>query len=710
MPTADVPSHLVYVRQSWQSSWVQVPLMVCESIEDAAAPSHSTARLFWRYGPGLMPAIGNRPRDQTVFPFIRQQLRGWYVRIVINTANPITWTGILLDVADRQTGDWRSTVPTGTEHYTAFGLSILLDQSEPIRKTYFDQDRSIGIAVPFNAGLDGRRTRDRIATGNYHPTLQCFTDRTRYTSPQKWKAKDAFRYLIENFAPQDKTGTKKLPLSVSQASYACLDYDLPPTDYDDLTLWQALNRLVDRRRGLVMYTIINSSGHLEIVVDSSLPQQLQLPDNSIIPANRNKRSHSLSNFVNIQQIEVAAAEQTHQVIAWGEMAGVVMTVSPAESGGQLRPDWNETEEDTYNTAASDDANYSSLTDPEKAAANSDFRARDELAAVFSWWRLNTTWDLKGNNEGGTNWPAAFLINQATGAPDTDLTGECWVDALRFADFVPLRAGVDYQPTVTPETEGDDDQSRDYLAPMVWYQLDAVGSTSGDDGWVHCERINAAVDSGDTKREYQWSVQVQMRDDLPGLILQVVGGQQHFIAQDRYTSNGTFEDIPENEGVDLRNFLATVYLPLQFRSFAKYPPDDQISIGGDVKRVVSVSVPGCWLDWLTIGTVVGVSSGELIQSNGGWLRDDRERLESVAKLAWEFYAQPRSRLTLQIRAIADDFAIGQMITTLVRATETQTLNTVVTSISLNLTGNQLSVQTSFAELDLIGLTGEMSDAT
>ena len=700
MPSAESPVHLVYTRQLWSQQWTLRPVLRATEINDACGPSHSTATLSARYGVGMLPEIGDRPRDTEPTTIPKANLRGHYCQIRVGN-NALIWTGILLDSSDRQTGDWQQSVPTGVETYTAFGLSILLDQTEPIRRTYYSVNDSIGIAVPFNGGSDGRASRSRISTANFNATQNCFTDKTIGT-PTFWKAKDAFKYLIERFAPRDKTGTKRLPLYVSQESYACLDYQLPPTSIEGLTLWQALNRLVDRSRGLMLFTRITAGGQLELVIDSSLRQQIQTPDGTI-PANRNQASYSLSNLVNIESIEVATASACDQVIAYGERAGVVLTLSPEETTGQLIPDWDPDDEDTYNTAASDDSLYGDLTDPEKAAANADFRARDDLAAVFSWWRLDPAWNLECHNEGGGGYPGVFFIDLETGEPDTTQTGESWIDGLRFADFVPLRTGIDYSGDVTPETDDADTLTADYLPPIVVYKLPAIGSTADDDGWVYCERINAAVDSGVTEREFQWSIQVQVRDDLPGLVLQVVGGQQHFAAQDHYSPNASFEDIPSNEGVDLRSFLATVYVPMQDRVFAKYPADGQVTAVGDAKRVLTVTIPDCWLDWLAIGTVVGIESGALVQSTGGWLRDDRKRLQSVAELLYQWHAQPRARLSMTAKAIVTDFGIGQMVTTLVRASETQTLDTCVTSITLDLAGTgRTTIRTSFMELDLIGL--------
>ena len=703
--TASDIGHLCYTKSTWAASWVERSLLVCRTLSDAVAPSHSTATLFQLYGrQQWTSAIGTRPKDTAETTVPKPNYLGHYVKVV--TTNGLTWYGVIVETDDAQDGTLDG-VPTGRVSMTAMGLSFLLERAEPINRSKFKTASGtdfIEQAIPFNAGSDGRLGRSRLATGNYDSTSKCFTDKTVTSGAQRWKAKDAFDYLGREFAPKDYTGSKRIPLFLSAASAACLDYEIPRIDYAGQNLWQVFNQLVDRRRGLVMYTLINGANQLELVVDSSSTSQISLPSGSIVPANRNKRTYTFDGAVNIDdsRVRTSAIQQYDQVLCRGENVGAVFTVAPTASTGQIIPDWGTSESDDYNAACSGDTNYGSLTDTEKAASNADYRARDDLSRVFSWWRLDTTWDGKGHNDGATNQPAAFAFYEDTGEPRETIVGSYWIDGLRFADYMPLRPGVDYSGAVTADTDSSDDEQRDYLAPAVFFQLEAIGTTTGDDGWVYAEHVNRAVDSGDTKREYQWSVQVIIRDDVPGLILQVVGGQQHFIAQDEYTANGTYENIPSNEGVNLRSFLATVYMPLQWPVTARYPANNVVT-SGDVKRVLTLNVPDCWLDWLVPGTVVSVSSGELQQTDGGWLRDDRDRLRDIAKLAYSWYSQPRRSLALSFRAITSGFAVGQLVTSITQAGSTQQINTVITSIELDLEQGRTTLNTSFAELDFVGLS-------
>lgn len=702
---ATQPAHLCYIRAAWADPWVEVPLLQCHQIHSVLAPSHSSARLSFRYGWAQLPAIGSRPADLSIAVVPRPDYLGYYVRV--NVAGLGSWYGILQDQEDQQDGVLDG-VATGIMSYSAFGVTRVLEVAEPITqaeiKTSGGTDR-INWAVPFNGGSDGRRSRNRVAVGNYESTAKCFTDKTVTASPALWRARDAVEYLFAEFAPRDGSGTAQLTFIVGSASLDVLDYDLPMIPVHGKTIWQLLNLIVDRRRGLVWWFVVNGSEELELVVDSSATSAISLPSGGGITANRNQLPLDFSTAVNIRSASLAtsALQQYDQVIAEGERIGVVFTVSPDVTTGQMIPDWSTAEEDAYNAAASSDTGYSGLSDTKRGAANADFRARDELARVFSWWRLRLDWDGKGRNEGGTDQPAIMDVD-ADGVVDDTTVGPFWLDGLRFESFIPLRPGIDYTGAVTPSTEAADEDQRDYLPPAVWLQLDPVNTESGsvDDGWIHCERLNAAVDAGDTTREYQWSVQVRAREDTPGLILEVTGGQQHFLAEDLYESNGAFEDIPANEGINARDWLATVYVLLQQCVRGVYPVAASVG-GGDAARVLRLDVPDARLDYLVDGTVVGVASGELQQTSGGVLRDDSERVQDVARMAYEWYGQPRRALSLSFRAIAAGLEIGHLITTVQQGGLSQSVNTVISSISYNLDDGTTDLRTAFSEIDFAGVS-------
>ena len=85
-----------------------------------------------------------------------------------------------------------------------------------------------------------------------------------------------------------------------------------------------------------------------------------------------------------------------------------------------------------------------------------------------------------------------------------------------------------------------------------------------------------------------------------------------------------------------------------------------------------------------------------------MRDDRERLKNIARLAWEYYSQPQQSLNLSFRAVSDVLSVGQLITSIVENDESEDVNSVVTSLDVNLESQSTVIRSAFAELDFAEL--------
>lgn len=683
LPTASHPAHVCYVKSTWGDQWVEAPLLRCRAVTDQAAPAHATGQFSYRYGKAILPKQGTRPADTDKATIARPNLVGWYVKVVIDTDPEITWYGVIADVTDSRGGDL-SSVPTGAQNLTAYGLTLLLERSFPITKTFVKTGTGapqlVDVCIPFNGGTDGRNDRSRVASANYDSTAKAFTS-SDVASPSYWTAATAAAYLLTNFAPRNVDEDAIVPFQISESSG--LNYRLPFFEYDGQNLWQILNRLVPRQRGLGFHATVSNAGVITLNVFSHSKTALPLPSGGTVPANTNTTTMNFTTSVNIESatITTSAIHTYDQVIARGARVGSVFTIAPTHN---LNEDWSEESEDDYNAALAPG------NDDESAAANADYRARDALHDVFSHWELPEDWEGHGVKLSDESDVLAVYSLDADGTPDLDVAGTFWRAGLRFENYVPLRAQVDYSGAVTPADDGDG--LTEYLAPIL--------CVSVADRWVYGERLDAAADSGFSDRQHTWTIQTRVRTDKPGLVLEVVGGQQHFLASDRFEPDGDSEDIPDGQGINLNDFAATVYLPLQQRLVARMPEEP---VSGDVARTLVIDVADAHLDALIPGTVVGINdAGELVEATGGWLRDDRLRLRDIATIAWVWYGTPRQTIDVKFRSISAAFAVGQIVTSVVSASGTEQINTVVTSIELDLQRGMTSVKTQYDELDFGGL--------
>lgn len=672
-------AHLCYVKDTWTGRWVQKPDLVCLSLTDAAAPAHVTGQFQWRYGRAMRPEIGTRQADTNFAAVDRAHLTGYYVKVELSTGG--SWYGILTERTDNPEGDLGGVAPIGTEQYTAFGLTILLEQSGGIRTSVVSGDTTIGLAIPFNGGAAQMPTGRNVTRKNKVVDKLEFGN-ARADQVEYWTADDAVKYLLEKLPVTNGSGTEIVPFQL--ATSIGLDFELPTLEYHGTDRWSLLNAIIDRRRGLG-FRLELSEPNVLIRTFTHARTPIELPNGSTLPANDNQTTINLDNAINVSGFDVSGSAilQADQIRVIGERRGSVFTFS-TDTGAEK--DWSDASVDDYNTGRTGDTDWSGLSDEAKYKRNSEHRSRDQLSDVFSWWILPADWDA---TQGGK--PIFPKLDENGNVDEAETTGRpIWVPGLTIADYVPMRAGagVDYSGTVTPENSEVDTSGRDYLAPIIWF----------DD--TLAEHLDAAADGDDSART--WSVQVRRRDDWPGLVFEVVGGQQHFIADDLYVSNGTYENTEsEAQALDHDNWKATIYIQQQDELTAVWPPDSQVR-SGDLVRRTDIRVPDLHLDYLVPGTQVDHKEGAAVVTEGGWLRDDRGRAEDIARLAWVWYGTVRQAVGFTYRHSLFQPSVGTLITHVISGGEAEEVNTVVTSVQLDLVQGRTTIRTQFAELDFAGL--------
>ena len=700
IPSASEPTITCYTKAAWADSWTEQPLLQAISITDQVAPAHSSATLRYRYGKAILPAIGSRGADSTLTTVGRGGLISKYVKIVVSGLG--TWWGVIVDLTDARAGALGGTVPSGTEQYTAFGLTWFLDQV-PILKTHVRAASStiiINRCIPFNGGTDGQRRSNRVSWKNYDSTNKVFTDRTRTAAPAAWKASNAIEYVLDKFAPRNAADSILIPFALDADALTFLDYEIGMIDYEAVTPWQLINRLVDRKRGLGYHAEIVSNT-VTLKVWSQNVASITLPSGSSIPANPDTMTYDFDSAVNVSQVSVSstAVAKYDQVIVRGERAGSVFSVRPDTN---MEKDWSTTDQTKYDQGATLKTGYSSLTDADKVAANNDARASDPLARVYSWWKPKAAWDGRSATDPATgSAPYALPKIDSDGLPDTANPAIIQRAGLRFETFLPLRQGVDYSTApITPATDGTDDSETEFIPPLLLLKSDAIRTSTQDAGWLHCERLNQSVAANSSKRPYDYSVDLSVREDAPGLILRTVGQPQHYLAKDLFVAPLAAENL-SSDAFDSTKWLATVYMLQDQWCRAQWPV--QASLPSlDLIRPLAIHVPGAHLDYVVPGTILAVDCGELKKTAlGGYVRDDRNKLKDIARLAFAWHGQTRRILSLSFKGVTSGFSLGYLITSIGTGGLAETVNTCITSITYDLAAGTTQLSTSFGELDFTG---------
>lgn len=716
MPVTNVSElfSVCHVKQRWTDAWVEVPLLEAITVSDAAAPNHASAVLEHKYGRVSWAAdIQSRPRDVGYVTEPFSAFLGYLVRIC-NVE--WCWYGRIMEVVGDREGEVNN-FARGTLQYVAYGLSIFLDEMEPIHKSVVTDAREvIGSGLVFNGGLDGRPRNDRPTVYNKGIAGDglYFADRVRETV-EAWTAETALRYLFRYCQPRDEGGNDIIQFGVySSVGFNSLQYKLQAYESDGKTLWQILNELITRGRGLGFNMLVQNNptvtavgpGALSIVEHGS-PEvpvvniwsfsdaDYTLPSGVQIKANPDQTSFTLAGVQNITAEVVidSLMSRYDQVKVIGAFAGSVCTLYPGEN---IVKGWVQAGVDDFNDARSGDLDYASLTDDEKTERNDHYRSTDKLTNVFSRWFVDGDWDRTQLYDNGVDPEPVPTQVFPELLPNGDLDPDSgvfqWVAALRVQEFVPMFAGVDYEPAITPATNKTVDED-DYLPFPVWFNYRLA------------EQLDADADSG-TPEPRTWTVQTRALKDWPGLKLDVSGGQQRFIADDLYVPNGVYEaNVSANRALDHDDWRATVYFLSQNRIQGVYPAVADLA-DVDSLKVFEVYRPDAHFDYLVPGTTVGVKWTaedppvlEYIEAAGGLLRDDREELNDEARLIWEWIRKERRILQLNYVASSQSLPVGTLITTLGGGGQSPvTLNTVVTSVQLNLKTGAVALMTQAAEVD------------
>jgi len=706
------PVHQVSVRDAWADDWSPVPYLYCNGFTASAAPEIPAAEFEYRFGDGQRAGLDGRAE------YSPAELGGKFVKI--ETTGLPNWYGFItepsteregaIEVAEVKKGDGSTEAAahrllTGVEHYTAFGLEYLLDRV-PILESKVDDGeggvKTIGRAIAFNAG-DGFGSRSRPIGGNMTTTLgpdgvTLFASSLTAASSAEWNAGLIVAYLLNYFSPKNSAGEVSVPFQLDYSTaYDSLKWSAPMVAAEGRTVLDILNQLINRKRGLGWNIEIDEpANEVKIVVFTFATQDVELPSGQKLKANKNQGSLDidLDDAVDAFELRRSETDRFDQVVVRGARRGSVLTLSKED--GTIDADWSSDLESNYELGASTSAAYTAAAGDAsiEAALNTDARKRDEVARVFSWFALaqDFSGDV-GDGEAGAFY-RAFPTLDSNGDP-TATGSEFWRPGLRFESYLPFLEGHDYSGSkIADGTVADNNpagSSPEFLEPFVVFEV-------ASNRWVHSEHMGEAADSGDSDREQTWSANVSTRKDDAGLIVKVVGGHQHYLASADFDELSG-ESFETEQFVNWREMIAVVYVLSDDHVEARYPADADVATV-DVLRQLVLTVEDAHLDYCPEDTVVAVSHGSTLTrtTEAGFVRDDRERLDDIARAAWEWHGSSRVAINVSKRGLSADFIVGHLITTIGGDETEETVNSVITKVEFDLVNDRLEFSTSFANLD------------
>ena len=723
----EVATVRVYLRDSWEDDWEEHSGIHCERISFGCAPNVSTAEFYFRYGykiawPGdaveKVARLDINPRS--------------YVRVVVT---PTPRLGV--DPGDQTgfewVGVWRSAssyLDDQRQWCSADGLECLLNWV-PIARSWFRDGfgalREAESALTFNA--ENLPNASKVTQNVNGQAVRVFeTDKKQAT---KWSTREIVRYLLAANPPVDAAGD---PIFVWNLLAVTLlpDWDSPIVETAGRTVWEVLTSLICRYR-LTSFWVspetLSGSGTTTVRVIPFTFTDLPIPltDSQgaaigTIQANQNQLELVTTwDSSSAPNLRMNASNVCDRVQVVGGLRQSVFTISPRDN--TMEPAWQTIDQDTYvlHLATSMFSGSGTRTFEE---AFTDTRCDEILSHVFAHWKLPEPWDQKAGNGVGTATKTSVFRN----ADNTAYR----VSFIELAEELPLRYGYDYsgQAIANSTAAGHRgikkslwmDDKKPALMPVLvvlplmndpaaatprWLAIDQIGHAA----YLELEDTTDTLNTGKAPVNRRWSGAVRVASGT-GLWITAHGQPQHVLAKLEMAGR----DGEIKGAWDWRTMVATVAAWDDRRVEVFEPAELEDTLGEFVNTLYIDAGEAYKLIYVVPDTVVGIDAkgaGQLIRTNGGFLQDDRPKLEVIAKRAFQWYRVPRQALTLSTTWIDGAIQVGHLVYKLIDHEGDQLhVLTVITEINLEFPvldaarpmTPRMTITTAFAEMDAVKVAG------
>lgn len=690
-----VRSHRVYVKQLWSADWTLVDQLYADSVTFCCSPEMPEALLYWNYG-------FVKPYNDAVFQ-VRQRIDylDYYCKVEIDQPGDavITWYGIIKEETNARRGARANNEDSGQLFLKAYGLEWLLERQQLTTSWVLDTDltdKEINRCIGFNMGAGDERSARFVGNmstvaGAKNAFVFCDT----FDNAQAWTAYAVVDYLLTYQSPKDINGFDLVPFvldpNFSQALLS-LEWWKLQIAYEGRTLKELLDSIMHRNR-LLSYKIAVAGNEIRIQPFTFTEQQIVLPSGNTIQAAQTQTTLNYDNSaLTAQCVVVRDTQPTYDLVtARSERVGVVFTANNA-TDTPLESDWSSTLASDYNggAPAADNTSDSYV----KAMLHRNYRVSDKFERVWRYFRIPTDWD--GTTAAGE--PVMvdqFTVNNLVAVDPAKF----WRPGLRIEPYLPLRTDIDYEAVSSNPSDATPNGSLpEYRRPF------AVHFKSQTQRAYYLDRPESAVTLGSLPEQGErlWAVNVRPQEEGFGVILDVRGAPQHVIASADFTPTDTTDTEDWAGEIDWRDIFVTVYALTDDYARESWPTPPP-ALATEIARHLYLDIPGKRKTWLVPNTIVEIdSSGSLVRSNGGWIENDSEELQDLARLTYDWYSRERRAIDLTLRTLDADVRVGYLVTTIGENNTLLTCNSVVTRLSFDLRDNSHSVFTQYAELDLRGL--------
>lgn len=660
----------VEAKLSYADNWQYVPYVVPVQCVDVAAPEVGYAD--FQYDFGLI-----KREDRTTFGYATTYgLLDYYVRIMVQNEGYYpqqVWVGIVTD--DETTAD-RPGFSSGEQKIRAYQLTHLLDR-EPIANARTETaagdgtTQTIGWVPTFNQrssiglSLSGNRSEEPAEDGWY----------VFGKEGSLWTNYDIAEYLCAYHKPANLT-----IYLAGQSELLSRTVDL--WDFEGYTLWDALNKLIDRKRGVGFYPWCPGDGTMYLWVFSLTERDIQF-GSATLSANQLQTFYEFpsarpyTHLTGEIPFRKTTVNQYDRLVIRGERAKVTGTYSMADE--TLEKGWTQTLEDDYVTAKG--------TDPEE---NDRYRSLDKFHGVFSRFTVPNDWDgAVGDGEGGGK-ESLRLRSLNDGTMETRDNGPLYLVDKTFLRENPFQLGKDYG--VEPPTDYNPTDQEPEFQPLL-----AIAKKEPDGEVV----VNAyyVVDRLDESLADASSASVRPTDKRLGV--DVSFSPRHLLALSHIEEGGETNAEPL---LDYEKLLVTA--TFESDECPQIIKENFSGNSSESMRTLVLDIPGIEYWYVAPGTVVDIdpdNETKLVRytAESQFIRgeEDLAKLEAVAAFVTAWYGVRRQAVQIPLKQVGMFVQIGTLLTDIRNSYFSEPVRTVVTGRKIDFIAGVTVIETGYNALDI-----------
>lgn len=742
----DTVTQAVYLKSRWADPWGTAKTdLWCQEAVWTVGGSFSTAQIVYRYDDGL--AIG-AAEFARLFPLTRLR---FYVRVDFTNFTMESealddtvrsWYGVIDAELDEQlapdlvtAGDTVTAYPRGRNHFMAYGLEALLAQSWVDQSAVKSGDSVAFVkrALSLNPGLADYNPDPCETTGEGNRST-AKTDKAVYafhgsrTGGQPWSTSTAVDSMLTYETVRDWNEEQLVPFVLYDPDAALPDWDEPTLQREGRNVYDLLQTLIGRQRGLAWRIEVlpaaeqQGADQVEVVPCTLVTSDLVIDEQKKLKANPNQKILCWEQDRGADPvIRRCSSETIDQVIVRGERRTSTASFSFGEA--TLAIGWPAALETAYEQAASTAGDYPPVgEDSARQFANYACREADKFKVVFARFTLD---EATGGYVGNGTSNLADQVLMPSDADEDD--PEPWApDDQRFLPFTAMLEGVVYDGDVIGSGNPPNVfqlKPLKHKPPLVLFPRPNIVDGDQTQRYRQAEKIGLTADQDQAGwgASQSWTAGVHIDNDDGALWVVVHNGQQWVIAKTDFTPLADVDPTTDEIPGDYRQMIVTATVPWSSFAEVRYPAQVDLPHGFDALRRQLIKAPFHRVDYIVADTVVAIDekTGTLLRNDrAGFIRDDRDKMEQIAKLAYAWYGQERKAISFSTTLVNNRLELGDLIVSIGDPdiegdVHTEDVNSIITLIRIVMPlaegmgevlppAPRIEYQTAFGELDVLQL--------